>query len=139
MLDIKLSPSEANLDNEPAEVVIHDRDGNPYQDEMGNPSVFLVLGEYSDKLRAYDRAQTNKTLKKRGRSDDLSADDLEQAVVDRFAAAVVGWKNIASGGAKADYSSQAVKQILTTMPWTRNDVAKGMMSHSDFFGKPSAS
>lgn len=137
MLDIKLSPAEANLDNEPADVVIHDRDGNPYEDEQGNPSTFLVLGEYSDKIRAYDRAQTNKNLKKRGRDDSVDADALDNGIVDRLAAAVVGWKNVASGGQKAEYSSEGVKAILRAMPWTRNDVAKGMVAHSGFFEKPS--
>jgi hypothetical protein len=139
MLDIKLSPAEANLDNEPADVVIHDRDGNAYEDDQGNPTVFLVLGEYSDKVRAYDRAQTNKHLKKRGRDDSVDADVLDSGLVDRLAAAVVGWKNVVAEGKPEPFTSEGVKQILRAMPWTRNDVAKGMLSHSDFFAKRSGS
>ena len=134
MLDLKLSKQETALDNEPADVVIHDRDGNAYDDGNGNPTIFLVLGEYSDAVRAYDRVETNKNLKRRSRDATVDADTLEDAVVNRLAVAVVGWKNVADDGKPAPFSTEGVKAILRAMPWTRNDVAKGMVEHSGFFG-----
>lgn len=138
MLDIKLSPQEASLDNEPAEVPLHDRDGNLYDDGNGNVSTFLVLGEYSDVMRAYDRAEIAKTLKRRSRANAQTVDRLEDGVVNRLAAAVVGWRHITSNGVPVPFSTEGVRDILRSMPWTQNDVAQGMVQHSGFFAKASA-
>jgi hypothetical protein len=131
-LDVTKPVIETANENEPAAVEIHDRAGNTYSDESGeNPSRLLVLGEYSDVIREYDRRATNRGLRTFG--EKMTAEQLDERVVDRLTAAVVGWENVVG-----DFSKDAVRQLLRDQPWTRNDVIRGMTQHHSFFSGRSA-
>lgn len=128
--------AEAGTENEPAEVRINDKNGDPYLDAEGKPAVFLVLGEYSDKIRDMDRRQANRILKTgRGR---LDAGDLEEQRTEKMAAAVVGWR-IAFGGVELKYSHENAIAMLSRAPWIARQVGEAMAAHASFFARKSSS
>ena len=55
-MDLKKAfAAETESDNDPAPVPIFNRNGEPYTDAAGNPAVFHVLGEFSDKVKKFER------------------------------------------------------------------------------------
>jgi hypothetical protein len=132
-LDATTLGKETESDNTPVEVVLFDRSGNPCGDEDGtNPSAFLVVGKYSDAVRAHDRREARQLI--RHGLDKPTLEQLEDKAIERQSAAVVGWKNI-----KGEFSSEAVKAILRAMPWNQDRVVRAMEQPSAFFSSRSAS
>lgn len=127
----KAFTDEAADDNEPVEVPVFDRDGEPYTDADGNPAVFFVLGEYSDKLKKFERKRTNRNL--RGQAA-LDATALAKQMAEREAAATVDWR-IAIGGEVVPFSFENAVTVFTAAPWLGQQVERAIVAHSSFFAK----
>lgn len=133
MLDLKKGPSEAAHDNEPAEVVICDKNNNPYEDGNGNQTVFLVVGEYSDRLRRVEKQQSNRLLKQRKLT--LDVDDVDDNRYERLATAIVGWRGVSVDGTDVPYSHENALQLLRAMPWVAKQVDAAIVGHDSFFAR----
>jgi hypothetical protein len=127
--------AEAMGDNEPIEVPIVDRDGDPYTDEHGKPAVFLVLGEYSDAVKAHDRKATNQNLRGGFRTPD--ADDLKRKTAERLWAATVGWRWAIDGEA-VPFGRDYAMEVYTSAPWIADQVHGSMRQRAGFFGPKSS-
>jgi hypothetical protein len=126
-------------DDTPIDVVIEDRDGNPYIGKAGNPIVFQVVGEYSKQYRAGEKKLTNKSLQRARRGGQFDADDAEEAAHEQISYGVVGWNAEDAGGNPVPFSRQNVALFLTAAPWVAPQILKGIKGHADFFKRASAS
>lgn len=122
--------AETSADNTPVEVRLVDRAGNPYRDIDGSPAVAMVLGEYSDAVRAHDRKRTGAALRNQGRSMD--AEELDLRTAQRLAAATADLR-IAFDGKAFPFSFQSATALYRQAPWIADDVARAMKAHADFF------
>lgn len=115
---------ESADDNTPVEIPIFNRDGEAYKDAEGNPAVFLVLGEFSDKVREFDR-------KKR-----IPNETAEDWLTRRAITALTGWR-LEVGGKTPPFTPANARVLLKRGPWLHQYVAAGMTNHSSFFVKKS--
>lgn len=124
-MDLKTEfAAETVTDNDPAEVPIFDRNGEAYTDADGKPAVFIVLGEFSDKVRKFERRKQS------------AASDVEDWVIARLVAALTGWR-ISIKGEAVPFSPENAATILKAGPWLQKYVVAGMTAHSSFFAQKS--
>jgi hypothetical protein len=116
--------SEATTDNDPVKVPVFDRNGEAYLDADGKPAVFLVLGEFSDKVRKFERRKQS------------GASDVEDWLIARGVAALAGWR-IAIKGKAVPFSAENATALLKAGPWLQKYVVSGMTAHSSFFAQKS--
>lgn len=129
----KAFADETADDNEAVEVPVFDRDGEPYTDADGNPAVFFVLGEFSDKLKKFERKRTNRNLRGQAAGDAVA---LSKQMAEREAAATVDWR-LAIAGEAVPYSYDNAVQVFTAAPWLGYQVERAIVAHSSFFVKKS--
>lgn len=136
----KALEAEVEPDNEPVEVKILDRNGEPYRDADGNPAVIYALGKYSDAVKAHDskkRRQRSKAVQsgKRIREDD---EEMTIQTAERVAAATTGWR-LAIGGVDVPFNRQNAIALYTKAEWVADQVWAAMHAHADFFEEKSSS
>lgn len=126
-------------DDEPVELPINNREGEPYIGS-GGPAYLLVVGEFSKLYRDATKAITNKVLKQAKRGHDMDADEIEQRALERIAAGVVGWGNIEdANGVVAQFSREGVLNLFKAAPWIAKQAEDGIQRHASFFAKRSSS
>ena len=101
----------------------------------GRPTGFVieVTSAESDAVKRVQRRHMDKALKSRGKK--MSAADIEANLIEKTAAAVVGWewKNGASwGGKKLDCTPENVATVLET-GWVRSQVEEVIGDEAAFF------
>lgn len=119
--------AETAGDDKPAEVKVKDRNDEPYKDADGNPAVFYVLGEYSAKVKEYDKREE----KRRKKALFAGQDESDAENWGRLATAITGWK-LAIGGQDCPFSHENALTILSAAPWLRFQVALAMSSPASF-------
>ncbi|WAJ30946.1 hypothetical protein [Antarcticirhabdus aurantiaca] len=95
--------------------------------------VFEVVSKQSDSVKAVERRQLDKQL--RSRAKKATAADFESDMMDRTAAAVVGWEwkgDAAWGGKKLEFTKENVAAVLATS-WVRNQVEEVINDDASFF------
>lgn len=142
-MDISKLQDEAATDDTPIPVELKDRAGDLYLGKNGKPSVWYVVGEYSKQVKDFDRKQTAKIIKKARRGDDeFSADESEQAAIDKIVAASASpfWENVEDEkGASVPFNKDNAAVVLRRAPWLAPQLQRAIKGHADFFKRASAS
>lgn len=125
--------SEAATDNEPAEVPVFDRHGDPYLDAEGKPAVFFVLGEYSDALKRLEQRNRTLNLRNGGVTD---AAEMDNRVLETYVTALTDWR-IAIKGKAVPFSPENARTILRAAPWLGKQVDRAIAKHASFFANKS--
>ena len=130
---------ETKTDDEPVEVEITDRNGEPYTGKSG-PTVFLVVGEYSQQYRKAERSMNDRILKDARRGIEHDAEDAEELGAERIAAGIVGWRNVEDAdGKEIPFTKKNVVALLQQAPWVAAKVSRVIKAHSSFFARNSGS
>jgi hypothetical protein len=132
--------SEIDGDNEPVEVFIVDRNGEPYTDAEGKPACIYALGQYSDAVKAYDKKQ-RRAVQRAIRSGQRVRDDAEDVLrqtAERLAAATTGWR-LAVGGTAVPFSTENAARLYMSAEWIGDQVWAAVRAHADFFTEKSSS
>jgi hypothetical protein len=131
--------AESATDDTPVPVPMLSRDGEPYQGK-GGPTVFQVVGEYSEAYRKGDKRVINKTLRRARQGEEIDADEIEETGLERCSYAVVSFENVEDrAGNPVSFSRQNVIAFLTAAPWNVAKVEQAIKGHARFFKRASAS
>jgi hypothetical protein len=133
MLDLKNLAAEIATDDTPVEMVVTDRNGNPYG-TAEDPVVFLIVGEYSKQYRATERKITERILSDARRGVQPTAEDAERLAAEKIAAGIAGWR----GPVAAPFSFENAVAIVREAHWIAEKVARIIKGHSGFFVSGSA-
>lgn len=139
-MNIAKLKDETQHDDTPAEVEIKDRHGEPYVGKDGQPTVFLIVGEYSKQYRKAERKTTDAVVKAARRGMDFDAEDSQKFRLERLAGAIVGWRNVeAEDGAPVPFTNENAVQVLQAAPWIALQVERALQAHASFFANGSPS
>ena len=133
-MDIALLDRLHATDEEPSEIAILLKNGEPLTAKDGTPCTISVLGEESKAYRREETAITRAML--RSRKDRLEPEDLLKNRVRQAAACVVAWSGFEIGGVSAPCTPDNVKAVLQH-GWILTQVERRIASHADFFGQSS--
>jgi hypothetical protein len=127
---------QLSISNDPVEMKIIGRDGTPILSADGGVMSFMVLGMDSDKLKKFNRADTNRKIKKmstsRGKTS-VTAEEMEGHVIERAVQAIADWKNIERDGEPVPYSEVNVRTLLTDLPDLLEQVDGFISDRNNFF------
>ena len=100
----------------------------------GHPVVLHVQSPHASAMRELSRRVQNARLKAARRTGriQLTAEELEQEMIDRLALAIVGWENLHAHGSPLPYSPQAAVQLMTDFAWMRDQVSAFLDDEGNF-------
>ncbi len=104
----------------------HPVTGEALKNADGTEMTITVHGPYSKTYKSLMHDQQNKRLAKVQRSGgklSLSAEEIEASAFDTLVKCVAGWNvTLDNDGKKAKFTEDAVRDVLTQLPWVREQV-----------------
>lgn len=130
---------EKSTDDTPVEMVLRDRDGEPYVGKNGEPVVWGIVGEYAKVVRDAQRQFQDRVLRAAKRGDDITLDQSTQESLERSAAAVVFWRNMEDDqGNPVPCNPKNVAAAMLAGEWIVPQFMAVHKGHSGFFDKSSS-
>ena len=87
-----------------------------------------VRGADSKVVRAYSRKKfaehqiREKMAKRKGKDDDMSLDEAEDALIEATIGRVLGWRGISEDGVEVPFTAEAAERIFRAHEWIRTQV-----------------
>lgn len=94
----------------------------------GSGAMLTVLGDNAPTVKAYGRKvfqqwqQRQAIAKRKGREDDMSLEEAEEAAVDAALVRLIGWSGIEEDGKAVKFSKEKAREILTQHSWIREAI-----------------
>lgn len=111
--------------------------------DQGVEMVLEVVSSTSSIVKKFDRASQDRKIteaqRSRAGSIAFNAESLEQEIIDRLTAHVVGCQGIQLGGHDVVYSPENIKELFVKLPWLREYVQAFVGDQANFFVTSSAS
>jgi hypothetical protein len=114
----------------------------PFVDDEGIPYSITILGSDAGKVRAKAKKQLNHFLRDLRRNKDADADEGEQELTDKLAAATLAWHLPTLDGEVMPPPTEHIARKLYAdprFPWIAEQLTKAMVDRSRFFKKSSSS
>lgn len=132
--------AEGKIDDEPVEVQLLDRTGEPYVNKDGSPLTVTVVGKFSTQYKLAERKLIDRVFKQSRRGVTPDAEDAEARHVERIAGACVGWTlENAEDGKPVPFTPQNVQRFLTIASWVAPQLEQAIEAHERFFVRSSTS
>ena len=96
------------------------------------PVTVTVVGSYSTRYRKAVDKQRREMIKRRRMK--TSASDLFENQIELEASCVIAWDGICDGAKAIECNPQNAAEMLTAVPWFREQVQVAMEDHAGFFG-----
>lgn len=129
---------EKDTDDTPVEVVIKDRNGEPYV-HQGKQMVFHVVGIFSERYRQNDKRVSQALTRRAKRGAALDDDDAVDVFLERLSGGIVGWDNVvAKDGTPVPFNIKNAVALFKAADWILPQVKRVIDEHSSFFSGSSA-
>lgn len=103
--------------------------------EVEEGVTITVVGTYSNTYRKAQAANRDRMMKQRRGA--LDGEAIEQQALDTIARCIKSWAGFTSGKVNFPYTRENAVALLTSAPWTREQVEEAMNDHAAFFKKAS--
>ena len=132
-LNIAAAKTVAAQEDDGQVVELMDHDGEPLvYGADDKPVTVTVVGSYSTRYRQAVDRQRHQMIKRR--KVKTSAADLFENQIELEASCVIAWDGIFDGEKAIECNPQNAAEMLTAVPWFREQVQVAMEDHAGFFG-----
>jgi hypothetical protein len=105
----------------------------------GAPMTLHIIGPDHPTMRALERKVTDRRLKQASRTNrvEITAQMVEEELMERLATAIVGWENIYAGGKPVEWSHEEARQLVQDYPVFREQIAQCFGDRGNFLAAAS--
>lgn len=136
-MDIATAPTVTAREDDGITIELNDEKNQPAFGLDGTTRTSVtVAGTYSKRYRLAQVANRKTMRKRRGVVDDETIDGLAK---EQIAACIIAWTGFDQKGQDYPLTRENALNVLTTMPWVREQIENAMTDHEAFFSKGSVS